>query len=210
MSKSTHAEALQTKRSILDAAAKVFSANGFAKTSLSDIARDADVTRGAIYWHFENKTELLSALLEDEAQKLKLVSTLRAAANEQQRDPLGILRQWSMMHFSEDSRVFFNSSIMSIFEGIIHNNSQVEARERLEELLKTRAALIEEAIRNAVVHRQLPPDTDIELAATYLQASLQGLIMQMRQGYRNLPVEQYQLIVDTIFAHIGELRRTAG
>lgn len=210
MSKRTHAEALQTKRSILDAAAKVFSANGFAKTSLSDIARDADVTRGAIYWHFENKTELLSALLEDEAQKLKLVSTLRAAANEQQRDPLGILRQWSMMHFSEDSRVFFNSSIMSIFEGIIHNNSQVEARERLEELLKTRAALIEEAIRNAVVHRQLPPDTDIELAATYLQATLQGLIMQMRQGYRNLPVEKYQLIVDTIFAHIGELRRTAG
>lgn len=210
MSKRTHAEALQTKRSILDAAAKVFSANGFAKTSLSDIARDADVTRGAIYWHFENKTELLSALLEDEAQKLKLVSTLRAAANEQQRDPLGILRQWSMMHFSEDSRVFFNSSIMSIFEGIIHNNSQVEARERLEELLKTRAALIEEAIRNAVVHRQLPPDTDIELAATYLQATLQGLIMQMRQGYRNLHVEQYQLIVDTIFAHIGELRRTAG
>lgn len=210
MSKRTHAEALQTKRSILDAAAKVFSANGFAKTSLSDIARDADVTRGAIYWHFENKTELLSALLEDEAQKLKLVSTLRAAANEQQRDPLGILRQWSMMHFSEDSRVFFNSSIMSIFEGIIHNNSQVEARERLEELLKTRAALIEEAIRNAVVHRQLPPDTDIELAATYLQASLQGLIMQMRQGYRNLHVEQYRLIVDTIFAHIGELRRTAG
>lgn len=59
MSKRTHAEALQTKRSILDAAAKVFSANGFAKTSLSDIARDADVTRGAIYWHFENKTELL-------------------------------------------------------------------------------------------------------------------------------------------------------
>lgn len=207
MSKRTHAEALQTKRSILDAAAKVFTANGFTKTSLSDIAREAEVTRGAIYWHFENKTELLSALIEDEAQKLKLVSTLRAAANEQQRDPLGVLRQWGIMHFSEDSRIFYNSTIMSIFESIIHTNTQVEARERLEELLRTRAALIEEAIRNAVVHRQLPPDVDCELAATYLQATIEGLIMQMRQGFRHHPVSHYQAVIDTMFSHIGEIRR---
>ena len=32
-------------------------------TSLEDIAKAAGVTRGAIYWHFKNKSELFSAMV---------------------------------------------------------------------------------------------------------------------------------------------------
>ena len=88
MSKRTHAEALQTKQSILAAAQKIFTERGFAKASLSDIAREANVTRGAIYWHFENKSELLAALMEEEATKVNIYNTLRQAVEENQRDQL--------------------------------------------------------------------------------------------------------------------------
>lgn len=61
----TKEEAEQTKKDILEAATRVFSSKGVAKTTLEDIARDAGVTRGAIYWHFRNKKEIFDALYEN-------------------------------------------------------------------------------------------------------------------------------------------------
>lgn len=60
----TKEEAEKTKNEILDSAVKIFAENGYFNTSLEDIARDAGVTRGAIYWHFKNKIEIFDALFE--------------------------------------------------------------------------------------------------------------------------------------------------
>ena len=62
MARKTKKESLETRQDILTAAARVFSTQGVAKTSLNDIAKEAGVTRGAIYWHFENKTDLFNEL----------------------------------------------------------------------------------------------------------------------------------------------------
>lgn len=58
-------DAEQTRQNILKAAAKIFSDKGFARSTLDEVAKAAKVTRGAIYWHFENKTEIYKALHED-------------------------------------------------------------------------------------------------------------------------------------------------
>jgi TetR/AcrR family acrAB operon transcriptional repressor len=59
----TKEEAEQTRRALLDAGLRVFSRQGYAATTLEDIAREAAVTRGAIYWHFGGKAELYQALM---------------------------------------------------------------------------------------------------------------------------------------------------
>lgn len=61
----TAEEAAQTRQSILDAALTVFSQKGYHATRLTDIAQAADVTRGAIYHHFDNKARLYEALLNE-------------------------------------------------------------------------------------------------------------------------------------------------
>lgn len=48
---------------ILDAAAELFVHYGYDKTTVSDIARQAGVSKGAIYLHFKSKDELFEALL---------------------------------------------------------------------------------------------------------------------------------------------------
>jgi len=53
-----------TRQRIIDAAREVFLSRGVSRTSMELIAAQAGVTRGAIYWHFTNKTELFSALRE--------------------------------------------------------------------------------------------------------------------------------------------------
>jgi len=60
----TRAEAEATREALLDAAEIVFYDKGVARASLQDIARQAGLTRGALYWHFEGKADLFRALLE--------------------------------------------------------------------------------------------------------------------------------------------------
>lgn len=58
------ADAERTRETILDAAESTFLAQGVSRTTLAHIAQAAGVTRGAIYWHFEDKAALFDALLE--------------------------------------------------------------------------------------------------------------------------------------------------
>jgi TetR/AcrR family acrAB operon transcriptional repressor len=61
----TKEEAAETRQALLKAALSVFSQKGYASTTLEDVAKEAGVTRGAIYWHFGSKAELYSALLDE-------------------------------------------------------------------------------------------------------------------------------------------------
>ena len=59
----TKEEAEKTRIAILASAERLFLDKGVAHTSLDQIARDAGVTRGAVYWHFENKAHLFHEML---------------------------------------------------------------------------------------------------------------------------------------------------
>lgn len=61
----TKEEAEKTRLTILKEAAGLFYKNGVVRTSLQDIAKGAGVTRGAVYWHFRDKVDLLRALADD-------------------------------------------------------------------------------------------------------------------------------------------------
>ena len=64
MARKTKEESEKTRQRLLDAAFDVFTRKGFMRTTLNDIARAAGVTRGAVYWHFKDKTDLFLALSE--------------------------------------------------------------------------------------------------------------------------------------------------
>jgi AcrR family transcriptional regulator len=51
--------------SLKSAAVKLFASRGYANTSLEDIAKAAGFTKGAVYYHFKAKENLLLDMLED-------------------------------------------------------------------------------------------------------------------------------------------------
>jgi AcrR family transcriptional regulator len=55
---------LQRREQILAAATEAFARNGFAATSLDDVAAEAGVTRVILYRHFDSKTDLYQAVLD--------------------------------------------------------------------------------------------------------------------------------------------------
>jgi AcrR family transcriptional regulator len=54
-----------TRARLLDAAARVYAARGFAGATLDDVAEEAGLTKGAVYGHFGSKDNLLVALMEE-------------------------------------------------------------------------------------------------------------------------------------------------
>ncbi len=68
MARQTKERAEQTRERIVDAAEQVFYRRGVARATLEEIAREAGVTRGAVYWHFADKVEVFGAV-EDRAKQ---------------------------------------------------------------------------------------------------------------------------------------------
>ena len=64
MVRKTKEDAELTRQRIINAARAVFLKRGVSKSTLEHIATEANVTRGAVYWHFENKTEIFHAIRE--------------------------------------------------------------------------------------------------------------------------------------------------
>jgi AcrR family transcriptional regulator len=53
------------REQIIDAAMRVFAQKGFSKATNRDVAREAGITTGLIYYYFENKEALLKTVLEE-------------------------------------------------------------------------------------------------------------------------------------------------
>lgn len=82
-------DAQQTRIDILDAAEQLFAAKGVSAVTLEAISCRAGVTRGAFYWHFKDKSELLTAI--HERRMLPQEQMLRGFAEQGHQDPLGLL-----------------------------------------------------------------------------------------------------------------------
>ncbi len=62
------------REQIIDAALRVFSQKGFTSATNKNIAREAGITTGLIYYYFENKEKLLQAVIESRSP-LRLVTS---------------------------------------------------------------------------------------------------------------------------------------
>lgn len=71
----TQARAAATRQRIVDAGIALFTERGFSDTGLNDIARQADITPGAFYYHFASKEALAAEIIEQGWPKALAVFT---------------------------------------------------------------------------------------------------------------------------------------
>ncbi|MEI7916558.1 MAG: TetR family transcriptional regulator [Methylophilaceae bacterium] len=88
MVRQTKENAELTRQRIIEAAREVFLSRGVSRTSIEQVANQAGVTRGAVYWHFSDKKALFSAMREQVI--LPLIDRIdENILNENNDDPLG-------------------------------------------------------------------------------------------------------------------------
>lgn len=81
-------QAASTKAKIIAVARQLFATRGYAGTSTEEILEEAQVSRGALYHHFENKEALFAAVME--AVEVD-ITTATARARGNVTDPLKAL-----------------------------------------------------------------------------------------------------------------------
>lgn len=177
MARRTKEQAAETREQLLDAAERVFHAKGVARATLDDIARDAGMTRGAIYWHFKNKTDIFTAMCD--RVTLPMQAMLNAQLADPGEDPLGQLA-------SDGARILSlvasDPRTLRVFEIILFKTelSEVVAEVMAEEAERAATCRNQLAtiLRAAQQKGQIPAHVDCYLAAFALNGYLIGCIRE--------------------------------
>ena len=174
MARKTKEDTEATRVGILDAAEACFHEHGVARTTLEMIAARAGYTRGAVYWHFKNKTEVLAAIIQ--RVHLPFMQELERTSSDERRTPIHDLRAvmiYSFIELSEDERLRKTMEIM------LRSDASSESR-ALAELQQSgfRDALdrMERALRRAQDLGQLRDGADPKIAARMLHATVLGVL----------------------------------
>ncbi|WP_164836220.1 ScbR family autoregulator-binding transcription factor [Actinacidiphila soli] len=65
--------AIQTREALRQAAAEIFTREGFPRASLPSISHAAGVSKGALYFHFHSKDDLATAIEEEAEARVELI-----------------------------------------------------------------------------------------------------------------------------------------
>lgn len=175
MARRTKLEAKITRERLLDAAESLFCERGVTRTSLSEVATAAGMTRGAVYWHFKDKADLFRAMCE--RATLPLEAMFERLGEAAPADPLGTLRALSigaLQSLAGDPRA------QKVFEIVFHKSELVDELADLATAHRRERgvclAQIEDIMRASAAAGQLPADLDPMLATQGLHALMVGIM----------------------------------
>lgn len=70
MARRTKEQSEQTRKTLIDTSFRLFCERGYSKTTLEEIAAASGVTRGALYWHFKGKEDILVTIFNEQTKWL--------------------------------------------------------------------------------------------------------------------------------------------
>jgi len=170
----TKEQAEQTRGAILVAAEQLFLQKGVAHTSLEHIAQHAGVTRGAVYWHFENKAHLFHEMLNQ--VRLPPEQLTERLSGCDGSDPLLLLRDLCIEAIENLAR---DEQKRRIFTILLHRceftDELREAEQRHSDFINQFILLVENLLARPDCSARLHPDVTPRLAARALHALIVGL-----------------------------------
>lgn len=182
--KRSKADAEQTRETILDAAEKLFFSRGVETTSLDRIAAAAGVTRGAIYWHFKDKADLMIALRRRCCLPQEEMMTCAAATGHP--DPFGLLETSArdmLSSFEADERL---QRMFLILSTQMPGTPEAEAISRANgEMFEILLQLMLIAEANGQLSDRLTPRE----AAAFLMITMNGLLNEWLRSGRKFSLQ---------------------
>ncbi|NVK42235.1 MAG: TetR family transcriptional regulator [Oceanospirillaceae bacterium] len=204
MARRTKEEALETRNCLLDTALKLFCDKGIVSTTLTDIANEAGLTRGAVYWHFKNKADIFEAIWARLRQPLETLADSSESPDEPY--PLDRLRELlvaimrTVAGQSEHQQIFRMMVNRSELEGDLK-----EIGENLQAAHKRFRVRFERILSNAVRREQLPRNYPLELGAFVLHSTLDGVVLNwLEEGRQRDLCNEAPQIVDAMLVSLRQ------
>ncbi|MFJ6326362.1 MULTISPECIES: TetR family transcriptional regulator [unclassified Rhizobium] len=173
----TKEDAAKTRDEVLAAAADIFYENGVSGSSLEKIAQRAGVTRGAIYWHFKDKAEVLTALHSE--IRLPQETIVDYAIEHGHDDPLGLIEQGTvqvLQNLAKDEHLQQVFAIMIL--GCEFTKHRSDAAQRIVTANQQMFGKLQRLIEMADQQKTLTPLWTPDAAARAIQCSMNGLLAE--------------------------------
>ncbi|BCL78751.1 DNA-binding transcriptional repressor AcrR [Ktedonobacteria bacterium brp13] len=179
-----------TRENVLRAALHVFSRQGYTASTLEDIAKEAGVTRGAIYWHFQGKAELYRTLLAQGSQKpFQLLGEISSAGYSPTETLHHLIKR--LLEYIEEDKTFQATIELTLFKsepGII--DVQGEGLTQKYQGTLAFAQQLEQIFHAGIASGEFRADLDIQVTALAFNALINGLLVVWLQSSKTFSLKE--------------------
>lgn len=168
-----YAKSAVSSQQIIDAAIRVLARQGYAKTSLLDIAKEAGMSKGALHYHYPSKEALIHAVLEAACNAVQLRTR---AAWSPSDNPFEALRRsleelWAARaEQTDEAMVVADLLALSLYNDAL--------RPRLAEFYELGAQQIRAYLEDHLISLGLEPRISLDILPRIVIGLLDGLVMQ--------------------------------
>jgi AcrR family transcriptional regulator len=163
----------ESHEKILDSAETLFAINGFNGTSMNDIVKESNISKGAIYSHFESKEKLFLALWERQTRiGIEQLKTM-FSPDDSAADKLVKVADMTVSSSCDCPR-----GVGRMLLEFMVSASRVEALEPdLQNRYSTIHAFIVEIFEEGIRNGEFKPNIDPKILTSILFAALDGLTL---------------------------------
>ncbi|MFD3272950.1 TetR/AcrR family transcriptional regulator [Paenibacillus dendritiformis] len=179
------------KEKIRIAAMELFMKQGYHATSIEDVAKHANISKGLLYNYYKGKEELLSTMIQ--ARIDELIQVMEAASS--QESPAEQLK-----HIVEGA-INNVQQKPQVFQFYLHLQTQPESDEVLSKYSKL---LIEESARQFHLQCEMFENLGVKeprKRSLYFSSVLQGLMLMISTYPEQFPVEEMKAQIINEFCH---------
>lgn len=186
------------REQIIDAAMRVFAQKGYVRATNRDVAREAGITTGLIYYYFKSKEDLLRAALE-ERSPIQVMAQVTPEMLEQPPEVLLPLLFQRLLSIIESEQ--FVGMIRVVLPEMLHDATQVPPIAL--SLIQRVLTFLGNYLKVQAAKGTVRADLDVERTTQVMASSMMGIVLR-RQVMRDPSVLQYtheeivQTILDTI------------
>src|SRR2546426_5727966 len=162
-----------TREKILSSATKLFAAHGYANTSLAQVAKEAQVSKALIFWHFANKDELFRTALKSslEPYSINVVELLSGL------DELGQIRKLVDLYYDFVSQNVY--SVRFLLSLVVREEKNLDdVLDRTSELFRIYCNLLADILQTGREKGVFRSNVNPQADAALIMATLNGILVQ--------------------------------
>jgi AcrR family transcriptional regulator len=204
---SQETQSQDSRDEILKAAMHLFANRGFHETSMSEVAREARVSKALIFWHFKTKEELFLAVLNRLLEPYFIDFAEEAQQLDERQQTLKLVELYLL--FVRDNA----SSVRFFLAQLLREQKISDAlSEQVMRLYSSYRAMLVELISRAREKRLCETGLSPETAAAFIVSALNGLLIEfLFMGGTTIDPESAIAMVDEwLFRETNKRNPTGG
>lgn len=174
MAKKTKADALKTRQHLIETAIVQFALRGVSNTTLNDIADAARVTRGAIYWHFENKTQLFNEVWAQQPALRELIQDKFLVHDAE--SPLEQLREQLIVGLQYIAEIPRQQALLQILFHKCEFNEEMISEQEIREKMGFNLHTLRQTLQKSMAKGEIANQLDLDVMVIVIYGAFSGIV----------------------------------